>query len=146
MLQNTFPGRITFSWKSNASIYSYFFYVFATFIVLIVGRERILILQTTTKFDELIYAILFLVFLVPHFWIPFVGWQVATHVAKYKTMWGTFQVRYFRVTGESLEFPNLRTLIVLLSIGCLVVAILFLLSLSILLEGNYSKDKFTFHY
>lgn len=45
-----------------------------TFVVIIVGRERIQILQTTKKFDEKIYAILFVIFLVPHFWIPFVGW------------------------------------------------------------------------
>lgn len=67
-------GRITFSWKSLATAYAIFFYIVMTVVVIIVGRERIHILQTTKKFDDKIYAILFVIFLVPHFWIPFVGW------------------------------------------------------------------------
>ncbi|EAA08342.2 AGAP003098-PA [Anopheles gambiae str. PEST] len=129
------PGRITFSWRSAASIYAFCFYLVSTVIVLVVGYERIKVFQTTTKFDEYIYGILFVIFLVPHFWIPFVGWGVAKQVAIYKTMWGAFQVRYYRVTGTSLQFPHLKLLIVFLSIGCLVCAIVFLLSLSFLLEG-----------
>jgi gustatory receptor len=128
-------GRVTFSWKSMASMYAFCFYCVATVVVLIVGYERIKILQDTKKFDEYIYAVLFIIFLVPHFWIPFVGWGVAVDVAVYKTMWGSFQVRYFRVTGESLKFPHLKILIVIMSIGCLVCAILFMISLSLLLEG-----------
>ncbi|KXJ77253.1 gustatory and odorant receptor 22-like [Aedes albopictus] len=129
------PGRITFDWRSWASIYAYCFYAVSTIIVLIVGYERLKILQDTKKFDEYIYGILFVIFLVPHFWIPFVGWGVAKHVAVYKTMWGAFQVRYYRVTGTNLQFPYLKILIVMFSVGCLVCAIVFLLSLSILLEG-----------
>ncbi|XP_055617288.1 gustatory and odorant receptor 22-like [Toxorhynchites rutilus septentrionalis] len=129
------PGRITFNWKSIASIYAYCFYAVSSVIVLIVGYERIKFLQQTKKFDEYIYGILFVIFLVPHFWIPFVGWGVAKHVAVYKTMWGAFQVRYYRVTGTNLQFPHLKILIVIFSVGCLVCAIVFLLSLSLLLEG-----------
>lgn len=86
------PGKVTFSWRSYATYYAVCFYCVATVVVLFVGRERLEILQTTTKFDDYIYAIVFLMFLVPHFWIPFVGWGVAHQVAIYKTMWGTFQV------------------------------------------------------
>lgn len=129
------PGRITFSWTSSATIYAIFFYIVTTAIVLIVGYERIQILQTTRKFDDYIYAIIFVIFLVPHFFIPFVGWGVANHVAVYKTMWGTFQLRYYRVTGENLKFPHLKVLIVIISVGCLLLAICFLLSLSALMEG-----------
>ncbi|XP_058467629.1 gustatory and odorant receptor 22-like [Malaya genurostris] len=129
------PGRITFNWKSWASIYAYCFYLVSSVVVLIVGYERIVILQQTKKFDEYIYGILFVIFLVPHFWIPFVGWGVAKHVAVYKTMWGTFQVRYYRVTGTNLKFPNLKILIIIFSFGCLVCSIVFLLSLSFLLDG-----------
>lgn len=86
------PGRITFSWRSIATIYAIIFWFFMTVVVIIVGKERIHILQTTTQFDEYIYAIIFVIYLVPHFWIPFVGWGVATEVAKYKTSWGAFQV------------------------------------------------------
>ncbi|XP_055588225.1 gustatory and odorant receptor 22-like isoform X2 [Uranotaenia lowii] len=129
------PGKITFDWKSWASIYAYCFYTFSTMIVLVIGYERVQILQQTKKFDEYIYGVLFLIFLVPHFWTPFVGWGVAKHVAVYKSMWGAFQVRYYRVTGTNLQFPHLKILIVIFSVGCLVCAIVFLLSLSFLLEG-----------
>lgn len=73
-------------------VYAFCFYIVATVIVLVVGYERVKILQTTKKFDDYIYGIIFVIFLVPHFWIPFVGWGVAKRVAVYKTMWGTFQV------------------------------------------------------
>ncbi|XP_073954947.1 gustatory and odorant receptor 22-like [Choristoneura fumiferana] len=129
------PGTITFSWKSRATMYAISFYIVATVVVLTVGYERILILRSTKKFDDYIYAILFVVFLVPHFWIPFVGWGVAHQVAIYKTSWGKFQVRYYRVTGENLHFGNLKTQIVVISVGCLLLAIGFLLSLCALMDG-----------
>lgn len=37
--------------------------------------------------------------------------------------------------GKSLEFPHLNTLIVTISAGCLMLAVVFLLTLSALLEG-----------
>lgn len=67
-------------------------------------------------------------------WIWISG--VANHVAVYKSMWGTFQVRYYRVTGNSLQFPRLKILILIISTGCLLCAILFLLALNALLEGE----------
>jgi hypothetical protein len=75
------------------------------------------------------------IYQVPHFWIPWVGWGVANDVARYKTSWGTFQVRYFRVTGENLKFPRLKIMIVIISVGCLLCAVLFIVSLSFLLDG-----------
>ncbi|CAG9561908.1 unnamed protein product [Danaus chrysippus] len=129
------PGTITFSWKSRATTYAIFFYIVTTIIVLVVGYERLMILRSIKKFDDYIYSILFVAFLVPHFWIPFVGWGVAHQVAIYKTNWGKFQVRYYRVTGENLKFPNLKTSIVIISVGCLLLAVCFLLSLCALLDG-----------
>ncbi|XP_075977830.1 gustatory and odorant receptor 22-like [Anticarsia gemmatalis] len=129
------PGTITFSWKSSATMYAVCFYIVATVVVLVVGYERIMILRSIRRFDDYIYAIIFVIFLVPHFWIPFVGWGVAHQVAIYKTNWGKFQVRYYRVTGENLQFPNLKTTIVIISVGCLLLAICFLLSLCALLDG-----------
>ncbi|XP_037944716.1 gustatory and odorant receptor 22-like [Teleopsis dalmanni] len=129
------PGRITFSWKSMATIYAIFFWCLMTFVVVIIGRERIHILHTTKQFDEYIYAVIFVIYLVPHFWIPFVGWGVANEVAIYKSSWGTFQLRFYKVTGTSLQFPHLKTMIVFISIGCLLCAIIFLFLLSFLLEG-----------
>ncbi|XP_038210048.1 gustatory and odorant receptor 22-like [Zerene cesonia] len=129
------PGTITFSWRSRATVYAICFYIITTFIVLFVGYERIMILRSIKKFDDYIYAVLFVAFLVPHFWIPFVGWGVAHQVAIYKTSWGKFQVRYYRVTGENLQFPNLKTSIVIISVGCLLLAVCFLLCLCALLDG-----------
>lgn len=37
--------------------------------------------------------------------------------------------------GKNLEFPHLSTLIVIISLGCLILAVAFLLTLSALLEG-----------
>lgn len=93
-IERSAPGLVTFSWRSKATAYAVVFYALTTCMVLIVGYERIVILQTTKRFDEYVYAIVFVIFLVPHFWIPFVGWGVASQVAVYKTMWGSFQVRY----------------------------------------------------
>jgi gustatory receptor len=63
-IERSSPGRITFSWKSKASIYAFFFYMATTVIVLIVGYERIKFLNNTEKFDDYIYGVLFIIFLV----------------------------------------------------------------------------------
>lgn len=47
-----------------------------TVVVYYVGLERIRILGETKRFDEKIYAYIFVIFLVPHFWIPFVGKRI----------------------------------------------------------------------
>ncbi|XP_026761959.2 gustatory and odorant receptor 22-like [Galleria mellonella] len=140
------PGTITFSWKSSATAYAICFYIVATIVVLIVGYERIVILHSIRRFDDYIYAILFVVFLVPHFWIPFVGWGVAHQVAIYKTNWAKFQVRYYRVTGKNLQFPSLKTAIIVISIGCLLLAICFLLSLCALLDGFLLKHTTAYYH
>lgn len=129
------PGLVTFNWKSSAMIYAVCLYSLITIVVIKVGKERLDVLKTTSEFDELIYAYIFLIFLIPHFWIPFVGWGVANQVADYKTMWAKFQVRYYRVTGTTLEFPRLKFLIMFLFVGTVVFAAIFLVSLSFLLEG-----------
>ncbi|CAH1113538.1 unnamed protein product [Psylliodes chrysocephalus] len=129
-------GKITFGWLSGPMIYAYVFYVITTVIVLMVGYERIdILLNRSRKFDEYIYSIIFIIFLVPHFWIPFVGWGVAREVCIYKNSWGTYQLHFYKITGKNLVFPHLSTLIVIISLGCFILAVVFLLSLSALLEG-----------
>lgn len=72
--------------------------------VFFVGYERILILTTMSrKFDEYIYSIIFVLFLLPHFWIPFVGWGVAREVVDYKNSWGPFQLHYYKITGKKYK-------------------------------------------
>ncbi|KAF5285309.1 hypothetical protein FQA39_LY04408 [Lamprigera yunnana] len=134
-------GRITFSWCSIPTVYAYCFYVITTVIVVFVGYERVLILTTKSKkFDEYIYSVIFVLFLVPHFWIPFTGWSVAKEVCDYKNSWGPFQLHYYKITGRGMEFPHLNTLIIIISSGCLIVAIIFLIMLCLLMEG------FTFYH
>ncbi|XP_056636707.1 gustatory and odorant receptor 22-like [Diorhabda sublineata] len=128
-------GKITFGWLSVPMLYAYVFYAVTTVIVIFVGCERVdILLNKSKKFDEYIYSIIFIIFLVPHFWIPFVGWGVAKEVCDYKNGWGTFQLHYYKITGRNLEFPYLSTLIVIISLGCLVLAVAFLLILSALLD------------
>lgn len=67
-------GKVSFKWRSLATIYAILFYIAMTVVVYYVGSERIRILGETKKFDEKIYAYIFVIFLIPHFWIPFVGW------------------------------------------------------------------------
>lgn len=45
------PGKVTFKWNSTATIYAVFFYIVTSVVVLVVGYERLKILQTTNKFD-----------------------------------------------------------------------------------------------
>ncbi|CAG9767094.1 unnamed protein product [Ceutorhynchus assimilis] len=67
-------GTITFSWTSKPMLYAYVFYVVTTILVIMVGYERIdILLNRSKKFDEYIYAIIFILYLVPHFLIPFMG-------------------------------------------------------------------------
>ncbi|KNC23215.1 hypothetical protein FF38_14251 [Lucilia cuprina] len=58
--------------------------------------------------------------------------------------WPNIRVlRFYRVTGTSLQFPKLKSLIVIISAGCLLCAVLFLLCLSFLLEVPcYSRVLF----
>ncbi|XP_063927825.1 gustatory and odorant receptor 22-like [Zophobas morio] len=129
-------GRITFGWTSVPMLYAYVFYVVTTVLVVLVGYERFdILLNKSKKFDEYIYSILFIIYLVPHFFTPFVGWGVAYEVCDYKNSWGRFQLHYYKITGKDLEFPLLSTLIIVISLGCLILAVVFLLTLSALLEG-----------
>lgn len=94
-------GKITFGWTSGPMIYTYCFYAITTVLVVLVGYERLdILLNKSRRFDEYIYSIIFIVYLVPHFWIPFVGWGVAKEVCDYKNSWGTFQLHYYKVTGK----------------------------------------------
>lgn len=97
-------GKITFGWTSIPMIYAYFFYAFLTVLVIFVGYERVdILLNKSKRFDEYIYSILFIIYLVPHFWIPYVGWGVAKEVCGYKNSWGTFQVHYYKITGTEFK-------------------------------------------
>lgn len=103
-------GKITFGWCSTAMIYTYIFYASTTVLVVMVGYERLdILLNKSRQFDEYIYSIIFVIYLIPHFWIPFVGWGVAKEVVNYKNSWGTFQLHYYKVTGKTILLHNNKT-------------------------------------
>lgn len=97
-------GRIAFSWTSSATIYAILFYILTSILVLLVGYQRVKILIfASKKFDEYIYSIIFIVYLVPHFWTPFVGWGVAREVVVYKNSWTHFQVSEIKTILQNIK-------------------------------------------
>lgn len=59
----------------------------------IVFKERLkLVLLPGKRFDEYIYAIIFLSILIPHFLLPISAWTSGSDVAIFKNMWTQFQV------------------------------------------------------
>ncbi|XP_059617236.1 gustatory and odorant receptor 22 [Phlebotomus argentipes] len=104
--------RTTFHWKSRAFIWAYFIYGLETIVVVWVARERIARFFSTTdrRFDEVIYNVIFMSILLPHFLLPVASWRNGSEVAKFKNMWTDFQVQYLRVTGTPILFPTLYPL------------------------------------
>lgn len=80
--------------------------------VIYIARERInkFLHTTDKKFDEIIYNIIFMSILVPHFLLPIASWRNGAEVAKFKNMWTKYQLQYLRVTGSPIVFPNLYPL------------------------------------
>lgn len=101
--------RTSFSWTSRAFIWAYMVYGIETVVVCIVARARFIkfLSSSDKKFDEIIYNIIFLSILAPHFLLPVASWRNGSEVAKFKNMWTNFQVRYLTVTKEVIEFPIL---------------------------------------
>lgn len=64
--------RTTFSWMSRAFIWAYFIYAIETIIVSFVARERVVKFMSNDdkRFDEIIYNIIFMSILAPHFLLP----------------------------------------------------------------------------
>lgn len=78
---------------SVTNIWAYFIFSVETVFVSIVFKERLkLLLLPGKRFDEYIYAIIFLTILVPHFLLPIAAWTSGSEVAKFKNMWTRFQV------------------------------------------------------
>lgn len=101
--------RTSISWSSIVFKWAYFIYILETIIVTYVARARFdkFISSSDKRFDEIIYNIIFLSILTPHYLLPVASWRNGPEVAKFKNMWTNFQVRYLRVTGVPIEFPIL---------------------------------------
>lgn len=62
------------------------------------------------RFDEIIYNVIFMSILVPHFLLPVASWRNGSEVAKFKNMWTHYQLQFLRVAGTPIVFPNLYPL------------------------------------
>nr|QHN69208.1 gustatory receptor 3 [Sirex nitobei] len=122
-------GTTTFEWTSPTTLYAICLWVAETIIVVLVGLERI---ENTFKpgkpFDEYIYNIIFLCILTPHFLLPMAAWSYGDEVAKYKNMWTHYQLRYYKVTGSTLEYPNLKRMCVSLCLLSWIISIVVVVS------------------
>lgn len=100
--------RTTYNWRSSVFIWAYFIYGLLTVVVVYTFQARVIIFISTSKrFDEIIYSVIFISLLLPHFLLPFASWRNGTEVAKFKNMWTNYQLQYFRVTGEPIIFDGL---------------------------------------
>lgn len=62
--------------------------------------------ESEEKFDEVIYNIIFLSLLIPHFLLPVTSWRNASKVAIFKNMWTDYQLKFLRVTGKPVTFSH----------------------------------------
>uniref|UniRef100_A0A182U118 Gustatory receptor n=1 Tax=Anopheles melas TaxID=34690 RepID=A0A182U118_9DIPT len=134
--------RTTFTWCSKAFLWAYFIYACETVIVLVVARERInkFISTSDKRFDEVIYNIIFMSIMVPHFLLPVASWRNGSEVAKFKNMWTDFQYKYLIVTGKPIVFPKLYPITWTLCI------VSWSLSLVIILSQYYLQPDFQFYH
>ncbi|CRL01286.1 CLUMA_CG014388, isoform A [Clunio marinus] len=101
--------RTSFSYTSRVHFWAYFIYALETIVVYTVAKERFIqfISKSDKKFDEIIYNVIFLSILAPHFLLPVASWRHGSEVAIFKNMWTSFQLKYLKVTGTTIEFPIL---------------------------------------
>nr|XP_023020025.1 gustatory and odorant receptor 22-like [Leptinotarsa decemlineata] len=122
-------GRTTYRWLSPTNLWAYFIFTIETILVSIVFKERLkLVLLPGKRFDEYIYAIIFLSILIPHFLLPIGAWTNGSEVAKFKNMWTKFQYKYFTVTGTPVVFRNLSAITISLCIVSWIVGIVIMLA------------------
>jgi gustatory receptor len=132
--------RTTFNWCSKAFIWAYIIYACETVIVITIGIERMKMFLSNTdkKFDEVIYNVIFMSFLLPHFLLPVASWRNGKEVAKFKNMWTSYQVRYLKVIGSPIVFPKLYPLTWTLCI------IMWVLSIGIVVSQYFLQPDFQF--
>lgn len=104
--------RTTFQWCSNVFIWSYVIYACETILVVYIAKERItrFLQNSDRRFDEIIYNVIFMSILLPHFLLPVASWRNGSEVAKFKNMWTNYQLQFLRVSGSPIVFPNLYPL------------------------------------
>lgn len=104
--------RTTFRWCSRAFLWAYAVYAAETVLVCVIAHERIVkfLDNTDKRFDEIIYNVIFMSILLPHFLLPVASWRNGAEVARFKNMWTSYQLQFLRVAGTPIVFPNLYPL------------------------------------
>lgn len=101
--------RTGYSFTSKWFIWAVIIYTLETIIVVNVLKERVsnFISQEEKRFDEGIYNVIFISLLFTHFLLPVAAWRHGSQVAIFKNMWTSYQLKFFKVTGTPINFPNL---------------------------------------
>nr|AXY83422.1 putative gustatory receptor 2 [Conopomorpha sinensis] len=130
--------RTTFNWISKATLWAYIVWGLECIIVFKVGRERLENFQRSSnkRFDEVIYNIIFLSILIPHFLLPIASWRHGPQVAIFKDMWTHYQLKYLKITGTPIVFPNLYVL----TWGLCIFS--WAISFAVILSQHYLQDDF----
>lgn len=122
--------RTGFSWRSKQVLWAIFIYCIQTAVVVLVLRERVnnFVLNSDKRFDEAIYNIIFISLLFTNFLLPVASWRHGPQVAIFKNMWTNYQLKFLKVTGTPIVFPNLYSLTWALCICSWVLSIMINLS------------------
>lgn len=136
-----FPGakmpRTTFDWRSRTFLWAYFIFIILTILVAYTLQARIQdFITSSLRFDEVIYNIIFISLLLPHFLLPVASWRNGAEVAKFKNMWTNYQLEYYRVTGSPILFHRLTPLS---WIGCVTS---WMLSFILMISQYYFQPNF----
>lgn len=95
-------------------------------------------LSTAKRFDEVIYNVIFMSLLLPHFLLPVASWRNGSEVAKFKNMWTHYQLQFLKVTGTPIVF---RTLSALAWSSCVAS---WMLSIILMVTQYYFQPDFKF--
>lgn len=108
------PGlpRSGYSWFSKQFLWALVVYCIQTAVVILVLRERVNNFKENPdkRFDEAIYNVIFISLLFTNFLLPVASWRHGPQVAIFKNMWTNYQLKFFKVTGNPIVFPNLYPL------------------------------------
>uniref|UniRef100_A0A1I8NQP4 Gustatory receptor n=1 Tax=Stomoxys calcitrans TaxID=35570 RepID=A0A1I8NQP4_STOCA len=108
------PGlpRTGYSWVSRQFFWALFVYTLQTILVVMVLQERVNNFRDNPdkRFDEAIYNVIFISLLFTNFLLPVASWRHGPQVAIFKNMWTNYQLKFYKVTGTPIEFPNLYPL------------------------------------
>ncbi|XP_055298688.1 gustatory and odorant receptor 22-like [Sitodiplosis mosellana] len=142
-IRRSAPGekmpRTTYHWKSKVFLWAYFIYGCQTILVVYTLQARIQnFLKSSKRFDEIIYNVIFISLLSPHFLLPVAAWRNGSEVAKFKNMWTNYQLQYFRVTGTPIVFKQLAAMS---WVGCVAS---WLIAIVMMLSQYYFQPDFTF--